>query len=536
MNGVAVAWLALLATVVVETLCTGRDAWLLSGSRNALDAVDQQDPKSHRAEREAPLYLQAAILQVDLRGEQEALLCAANVPLLPDRDLVVNLDFRNPPGTVLQEEQQGRGARAGMIRMPGERQIMRRAQLPVGFSPASVWRTQPGLDLLCGLQVRDQESGEQVVRLGSSSRGSWQQFGFGLGGDVESVRLLDGVPAIVAKRQGSFVLLRVSRQPVVSARVATRAFWREACRVMPARQLTAGDGEVVRDAASDAARAAVLLRLPEVAERLRADHDEWLNQSDDSWAGLLAGHWSRGVEAEFGLYPRFPSDPYACSFVRRARELQPSAVHAARFDDWLPGRGWSSWWLAIGASLLLVLWVLRAPARSQPHILISGSALVLLWISYWVDASGFGKLAFALLFAFHLVPRMPRSTGGIYRALAAIALLATLLSAARYSGLAPLGPSLDALALLGHPACWVVIARWVLTDATWRARKTYLLFLASLVVVTAVEGLMRIGVALPTARAVGVVALWTGTLLLLWFCAIGRYREWHAGAVREVAA
>ena len=523
-RGLALVWLVFVAAAVVESTLTGQAAWLPGGSPSTRDALDQELSEGATPEQAPVAYLQMALLQIDDQGRDEALLCGQNVPLLAGQSRTARLRFRDlrngPHVRNIPKLAQHMRTRE---RLEGERCMFRYGvMLPAAF---------PAIRASARLQVSHGgiQNGLHQLNLEGGVGGESEHWRKPEPEDplkVVAMQLGEGGCAVeIAMELGVALLLRVSAQPVPDHEVGTRAFWRDAMQSMAVATPVAGDVLPRRPSESDLASTALLWHDQELAERLQSDHSAWLDGSDNTWAQLLSARWDRSVADSFVHYSRpFDFTP-ARSFVLRARALQREPALAESLNGWLAPANAQSWWLLVAVAVAVVLLLRFAPATANPRILVSRSAILLMWLCNVIEFAGATGALFALTFALLLLPRLPRGTTGLYRVISVLGLVAAIVWSLRWLGLLSPMPWLDAYASLGRTFCWLVVGHWLMRDPSWHGRGWFVLFLLALCTALGASVFHHVYVDPAITKGVHAGGLVTATIALLWFLAGKRERQ-----------
>lgn len=518
----AIVWIVLVGEAVIEAAITGHTPWLPGGSVEELEPQNQEVRLGAVPEMEPAAHLQVALVQLDSQGCEEALLCAQSMPLLLEQSRQLTLrfrdyrEFRHPrdiPHWVEHDQQRELGE--------GDVHAFRFGMLPADFIGTRVTALLSVAYGGVSNGVHDLQVAEGWLRGGSrrydSARGDLLKFG--------SMQIRDGGCVVqLCDVLNVAVVIRVSSQPVADEQCATRAFWREAVAGMAAKSFVAEEDAEVHPMVDDAALAAIVFRDTAIVDRLRDEHSTWFETSTSKWAYLLSARWDRSIESPFDLYPRVRDLAPDRAYVARSKSVQRDPADVAELDSWLVVY-YSDSWLILGLlTFLAVVLVARAPATAKAHILISPSGLFLLMVTNFVELAGVTGALFGVVFLIMLLPRMPRGTDGMYRVLAMLGVLASIAWVMSWVVAPKPDPAFVAFAALGRMFCWIVVARWVVTDPTWSRPRTFVLFLVALFIAAGVGVLNHLQVLMPSLQWINGSALWVAALLMVSFCIAGRRR------------
>ncbi|MGK0350664.1 MAG: hypothetical protein ACJAYX_001338 [Planctomycetota bacterium] len=524
-RALAILWVMLVGEAVIEAAYTGHTAWLPGGPVEELEPHNQEVRFGAVPEMVPAAHLQVALVQLDSQGCEEALLCAQSMPLLLDHSRKLYLrfrdyrEFRHPRNIPfwVQDEQEWELD-------DGAVHAFRFGMLPADFIGT---RVTAMLNVAYGGAsdgVHDLQVAEGCLRGGSRRDGFHDQPD----GDLLSLgamQIRDGGCVVqLCDVLDVAVVIRVSSQPVADELCATRVFWREAVAGMAAKSFIAGEDDEVHPNVDDAALAAVVFRDAAIVDRLRDEHSSWFETSTSKWAYLLSARWDRTIESPFDLYPRVRDLAPDRAYVARSKSVQRDPADVAELDSWLVVYYPDSWLIIGLLALLAMVLVARAPATAKAHILICPSGLFLLMVTHFVELAGVTGGIFGLVFLIMLLPRMPRGTDGMYRVLAMLGVLASIAWVMCWVVAPKPDPAFVAFAVLGRVFCWIVVARWVVTDPTWRMPRLFVLFLMALFLAAGVSVLNHLQVLMPWLQYISIGALSAAGLLLVGFCIAGRHR------------
>lgn len=524
----AVVWLLVVAEAMVEKAAFG-DVWIPMGDSESCDAMAQEvrDGESLDVAGAAGAYLQVALLQLAETGEREALLCARNVRLQPGAPHKITLRFHHLLGgqftdraTMLQSHDRRRSLG------PREHLAMRYANLPGGFRSTKV-------RLLLTVEHGGFRDQQHLLRL-EDCRLVGGDVQFELSGDdgqlldASAIVCADASPMLLFEPSlGIAALVRVSRVPVAHDQVVLRSFWRDACAELPPVAPSEGGwpGIATRDGRKDAARACIAWRSRTIAERLRQQHEDWLQQSDDGWACLLAARWGHPVESTFLVRPGKMAVGYGSTFLRRAAELQGDPADAALVASWQSRDQIGAWLMPILILLGAVAVAFYAPTVDTPPAKVGRASIVSLWLLFVVELGGVSGVAFAGVFFLMLTSRAPARHDRWLRVIAGLGLGACGIWCAQWLGAGAIAGPFAVFASMGRLLCWVVIAYWVALDRSLNARTLFVAFVVSVMATQSVGLLLYCGLAEDVILRWYIGGLAVASLLLLVVVCAGRARE-----------